>query len=654
MNMKKTRQLGRACVMMTVAALLIGMWAISVCAVSGGMSLGDMVAATVASGGEPAAGVGDAIEFTMLKGDFFGGGTLSKFDAFGSAMVGQDSDHNFIRNWDFRASTGVDTVIRVTARQNMRLEIAQGYDVTQWAIGSAFYYVTENSDGVRVTAKEIPVAANMAKESFGMQHHLAAGDSLYVIYKSHTTEPGGYVNANFAPWFQVETDAYDAGQRAVYAGETEDPADTREEVLSGDIVSETVAAQGGVVSKGNADFQFLMGDFFGGGTLSPFTVFAGNGDYSYTDTVGDPNGENAAWRWQWRATAKNNTILKITAKENMMFLVEQRDEIADEQWATNSAYTYVLENAEGERCLCREMMVKATMEKDYVRTEIHLAEGDTLYIVYTVPSGDEGVVTSVYSPWFVMDPASYDAEKRAEYSFGTGDSDDASETDYLEHPYMVSRQVAANGGAVSATLVDYQYLYGDFSAGTLKPFTVFAGAGNGSDDDDVIGDPNGANAVWRWQWRCGSGETVLKLTAKENIKLDLTAMDVSESQWALGSSYRVIAENADGQRAAVKTVAVTGTVNTADYAVTVHLAKGDSLYIVYQGNGQYADESPATSHYMPVFTMTTAGYDAASRPVFTDSVPTTGDSGSLAAAAAVLAVSLLFCGVLLLGKKKRI
>ncbi|MBP3305321.1 MAG: hypothetical protein J6L24_05060 [Oscillospiraceae bacterium] len=456
--MKKTRQLSRVCVLMTVAALLIGMWAISVCAVSGGMSLGEMVAATVASGGEPAAGVGDTIEFSMLKGDFFGGGTLSKFDAFGSAMVGQDADLNYIRNWDFRASTGVDTVIRVTAKQNMRLEIAQGYDVTQWAIGSAFYYVTENSDGVRVTVKEIPLAANMSNANFGMQHHLAAGDSLYVIYKSHTTDPGVSVNADFAPWFQVETDAYDAGQRTVYPGTPEDPTDP-------------------------------------------------------------------------------------------------------------------------------------------------------------------------------VDP-------------------DAPITDYLEHPYMVSRQVAANGGAVSATLVDYQYLYGDFSAGKLKPFTVFAGADNSSDDDDVIGDPNGSNAVWRWQWRCGSGETVLKLTAKENIKLDLTAMAVNESQWALGSSYRVIAENADGQRATVKTVAVTETVNTADYAVTVHLAKGDSLYIVYQGNGQYADESPATSHYMPVFTMTTAGYAAASRPVFADSAPTTGDSGILAAAAAVLAVSLLACGVLLLKKKE--
>ena len=80
------------------------------------MSLGEMVAATVASVGEPAAGVGDTIEFSMLKGDFFGGGTLSKFDAFGESMVGQGTDLNFIRNWDFRASTGVDTIIKITAK----------------------------------------------------------------------------------------------------------------------------------------------------------------------------------------------------------------------------------------------------------------------------------------------------------------------------------------------------------------------------------------------------------------------------------------------------------------------------------------------------------------------------------------------------------
>ncbi|MBP3305320.1 MAG: hypothetical protein J6L24_05055 [Oscillospiraceae bacterium] len=190
----------------------------------------------------------------------------------------------------------------------------------------------------------------------------------------------------------------------------------KEEVMVSDIVSESVAAKGGVVSKGNADFQFLMGDFFGGGSLSPFTTFAGTGNYDPADSVGDPNGENFAFRWQWRATAKSNTILKITAKEEMMFLVEQREEIGDEQWATHSAYTYVTENPDGDRLVYREMMVKAKLEKDYIRTEIHLAKGDTLYIVYTVPAGDGGVVTAHYLPWFVMDPASYDASKRTDYS----------------------------------------------------------------------------------------------------------------------------------------------------------------------------------------------------------------------------------------------
>ena len=384
----------------------------------------------------------------------------------------------------------------------------------------------------------------------------------------------------------------------------------KEEVLAGDIVSETVAAQGGAVSKANADFQFLMGDFFRGGALTPFTTFAGNGDYNPSDIVGDPNGENAAWRWQWRATARRNTVLKITAKENMMFLVEQRDEIG-EQWATHSAYTYVLENAEGKRFLCREMMVKSKMEKDYVRTEIHLAQGDTLYIVYTIPSGDGGVVTSDFSSWFVMDPASYDAKKRAEYPNMTEDSGDGKEE--VLSGDIVSETVAAQGGVVSKKDADFQFLMGDFfGGGTLSPFTTFAGTGN-YDPADSVGDPNGENFAFRWQWRAtAKNNTILKITAKEDMMFLVEQRDeITDEQWATHSAYIYVTENAEGDRLIYREMMVKAKMETEYIRTEIHLAKGDTLYIVYTVPS--GDGGVVTAHYLPCFVMDPASYDASKR-----------------------------------------
>lgn len=188
-----------------------------------------------------------------------------------------------------------------------------------------------------------------------------------------------------------------------------------ESFLAGDIVSDTVAAEGGPVSRELADFQFLMGDFFGGGDLTPFTVFSGPGTYDPADVVGDAGGDNFAMRWQWRATAENATVLKITAKEDICFEVSQEDPNA-EQWAMHSAYTYVTESPEGDRLIYREVRIQASMDGDYIHTTVHLAKGDTLYIVYAIVTGEGGNATADYWPNFTMSTDGYDAAQRADYS----------------------------------------------------------------------------------------------------------------------------------------------------------------------------------------------------------------------------------------------
>ena len=186
------------------------------------------------------------------------------------------------------------------------------------------------------------------------------------------------------------------------------------------MVSEEVAAGGAPISKTLVDYQFLFG-VFENGSLQAFQKWFGGGSGTPEDALAAPadaatpdNGQNVLWRWQWRAMAASATVLKITAKENMKLDITQNDTLPD-QWATHSAFRFISENADGIRMVVRRMDVVATMSPDTVKTTVHLAKGDTLYIVYAIMNGDPGTATASFIPQFSMDTAAYDAAQRPQY-----------------------------------------------------------------------------------------------------------------------------------------------------------------------------------------------------------------------------------------------
>lgn len=651
--MKQCKRIQRVCAALMVMAVLVGMLSISAFATSGGLDLNGILTAVVAANGGKAAVVEGALEVEALKGDFFGGGELTQFTTLsGSNIVGGDNDPNFIRPWDICASYGVDSVIKVTAKQNMRLELAENETFDQsgymsWTAPGAFYYVLENAAGTRVTVKEIPVTATMTGDAFGQQVHMAAGDKLYMVTKCLGTEPGNVTQAFASPWFQVETDAYDAAQRPAYDDEVK-----QQGIAFWDMVSGQVAAGGAPVTDMKfIDYQFLTGSYEGG-TLAPFTTLVGANDGTPdNDMLGSDGEPTVVWRWQWRASVGTDVALKLTAVENVYVKIHQ--DAGFDSWASGSYIRYIVANGEGKTYEVKKYQIDGTKTSaESILGEIHLAQGDSLYVVYT--DEQHNPATASFCPTVFTDSQAYNANTRNEYyedNNPTPPPAPSDKTDYLEHPYMVSQAVKANGGVVDSTLVEYQYLHGSVAAGKLNPFTTLTGAGTASEDDDALGDANSDYAIWCWQWRCGGGDTVLKMTAKENLKLDLSAWAVNETQWAMGTSYKFYLVNSEGGLEILKEVEVKASVNVADYAMTVHMAQGDTLYIVYSNSyGEFADGSPATSHYMPVFTMSANGYDAAARPAFNDQLPKTGDETPLLSAAVLMIVSFCACAVVL--KKK--
>ena len=190
----------------------------------------------------------------------------------------------------------------------------------------------------------------------------------------------------------------------------------------------------------------------------------------------------------------------------------------------------------------------------------------------------------------------------------------------LDYSAMVTDQIVAKGKPVSKTLVDFQFLYGDFDAGSLQAFQKWFGGGGTPDDTlanpaDVATPDNGQNVLWRWQWRAtATSATVLKVTAKEDMKLDVTQKDTIKDQWATHSAFRFVTESADGVRMPLRRMDVTATMKPEDVKTTAYLSKGDTLYIVYSiMNG---DPGTATATYIPQFQADPSGYDAAQRPAY--------------------------------------
>ncbi len=379
------------------------------------------------------------------------------------------------------------------------------------------------------------------------------------------------------------------------------------------MIAAQIANPGAAVSDANAkvDYQFLHGSF-DGKSLAPFTT--NSGDYLFEGS-GEPS--NAVWAWQWRCDNGKDTVLKITAKENMYFNgVIQGSGQFEAGWAENTYYRFVQENAAGDRREIKRLEVKSTAYSAEDSTfTTHLAAGESLYVVY---SGGY-LATASYCPWFTVNTETYDATKNPFYvAPGTDpdpnpdpNPDPGQDVDIgLGIQGMITTEIANAGALVedAGAKVNYQFLHGSFDGKSLAPFTTNSG------DYLFEGSGDPSNAVWAWQWRCDNGkDTVLKITARENIffKSEIQEGGQFHAGWAIGTTYRFVQENAAGERKVVKTIEVKDVAQSVeDSTVMTHLAAGESLYIVYSGQGLM------TADFCPWFTINAGKYDAQSNPFY--------------------------------------
>ncbi len=383
-----------------------------------------------------------------------------------------------------------------------------------------------------------------------------------------------------------------------------------------EMIDSQIANPGQAITKEEAhlEYQFLFGNF-ANGTLKHFTSHTDQHLYEGGTNPGDPL--NGVWYWQWRCNAGSDTVLKITAKENMALTIEmQEDGSFHAGWAIGTTFRYIQENAEGSRREIKKITVQAEAQPaENITTKTHLAAGEVLYIVY---SGG-GLMTTDFCPWFTVNTETYDASQSPFVLIPDGAPATEDSTDYSS---LVTEHVVSGGAAIEKPLATYQFLYGEMDTEdpVLQPFTKFEGAGYGEPNDALFDDASvnvggSLNCLQRWQWRCcGAADTVLKITAKEDLVLRIYTIETFKDAWATHSAWRFIAENEEGLRLVAKRMDVT-VVMEPDYCETViHMAKGDTLYMTYSiMNG---DMGTATATYIPQFELKREGYDPEQRPAF--------------------------------------
>lgn len=176
---------------------------------------------------------------------------------------------------------------------------------------------------------------------------------------------------------------------------------------------------------------------------------------------------------------------------------------------------------------------------------------------------------------------------------------------------MIDAVQKAKGGKVSGVSdsMEYEMLYGDFYENKLNRFTVWEGDRVGAENQTHISDDF---------FHTFQTDAVLKITAKRNLRLSISMQWLSTSQVATDTAIRYIAQNAAGTRVMVRDITLCANMKAEDFAATVHLSAGDTLYIVY-------DAVDTESHYAsfcPKFDISTTAFSASARPDYTKSIVT--------------------------------
>ena len=305
-----------------------------------------------------------------------------------------DGEHSaVVQSWRMKTTLNNHAIIQVVATSDIELTLSHPATNGGWIDNAGIFiaaYIEVEGRYYQVMNKSVTSQNNPADE-FGITVHLKEGDKFYWVFGSSEAYQR---NLNITPELASSVENYDEEIRNIglVLG--------TEGINMWDAITDTINNNYQVVNYTTFSVGFYIGNVFDEMTL--FEFHEGDGTGTPSDALWDSITKNTGFqRWQIQTSPLGNAIMGITAKEDIKITVTHLP-IWIDAWSTHTAIRFIAEDVDGTKVLISSRNIQTNTQENHYGIEVHLKEGQTLYIEYYTINNEWGSVN--YAPRFEAAP----------------------------------------------------------------------------------------------------------------------------------------------------------------------------------------------------------------------------------------------------------
>lgn len=506
-------------------------------------------------------------------------------------------------HWRIKSVKNDGVIAMFTAKEDISIDIIRENVGGDWTQHAQIGIYKKSNDVVSTIYEKTFENDNHPKEDFSYNDIvLATGETLYYqfIFRG-TAENDTHRNMINLPKFVLET--YEGGSTPVLPPVIEE----EEELKPGDYSSSTSISltdlalevsliEGEAVTLKDMEVNLLQGNIFA--STRKFENYTINEDKSVliSDINEFNSPESAAFEtWRINTTSNSSAIFEIKATSDICLNITHPS--IDGGWIDNTGQYFGLYIKTNEKIYTQwsKPIIEATSQENEFGGSIMLKEGDVCYYVFGSIDGNNRNVNII--PTFTSSTENYNEETRNEQ-------------------LVVGDETITMWDALTATInnnyedVDYNLVSYGFYYGTLKENTHFnyhKGDGTGTEADALWDSATENTGFIRWQMQCSSNkDAIIKITAKEDVKITLTHPAVWADAWSTFTSVRYYAIDSEDTRVLLKNIPVQSGTDETYFALQVHLNKGETFLIDYYTN----TEEWGSLDFRPTITVSCKDFDS--------------------------------------------
>ena len=356
--------------------------------------------------------LGEAVELQDMKINVLQGDIFSEIKGFQNYIkasttisdgtgIDNNTSYSAFNSWRIKSTSSSQAIYEIVAKNDIYLDITsiaskinsnsgkyEGDYLT--FTGEYFGLYLKVNDTIYTQWERMVTELPVSETAYAGSIHLKAGDVCYYVF-GFKYESAGFRTISNVPTFESSKSSYSETERNNQMN-IELPKITEEKIRNEHAVT--------VVVNNNyedADFELVKYGFAWGSieNMQPFSYHLGDGSGTSEDSLWDSVSQNAGFRrWQMHCAYGKDVFVKITAKEDAQFYVENNKDVAG-AWAVHTGVRYYAVDSEGTRVLLKELYVVANMKIDYFALTVNLRAGESLIINYFTRNESAGVIPFV-------------------------------------------------------------------------------------------------------------------------------------------------------------------------------------------------------------------------------------------------------------------